>query len=177
MVHIHELAPTIMEAVKAVETGCRKVQDDPHYRCDTLRDTAIFNSIFYGGVAAIALLQLTEKSASDIVKRVPTSKDLLYLTEKDKADAFGVGSITVFEDAMNSFGQNALNPLLKFYALDRHKNAATAAKWLGTFPATIVQSYFAEKENLIPYADHLKYRVLPKLQEWFAPATLFPGSV
>jgi len=74
MLQIKELAPTITDAVKAVEMGCRKVQDDAHFKPGMLYWMAIKENVCYGCLATATLLQLTNKTDSDVVNHFSAHK-------------------------------------------------------------------------------------------------------
>jgi hypothetical protein len=176
MVPLRALAPTIIDALKAVEMGCRKIQDDPCFLPDMLEWMNIVDTVCVGCLATCTFMQLTGKSGTDIVGSFPKST---YPEDKyfaDRALAYGVeiqvdsdtnGDACLFEGAINSLRQNDLVPLLEFYGLDTHKYADDATEWLREFD-TPTLGYGTTKEDMLLYADFLRDELIPKMETTFA---------
>src|SRR3954468_700012 len=91
MVHIKQLAPTLIDALNAVEQGCRKVQDDTHF-VPNMRTflTVAAKDICIGCLATCTLMQLANKTAKDILDSFNPVLNLNPKQVSDRASAFGI---------------------------------------------------------------------------------------
>jgi len=178
MTQIKTLAPTILHAIKAVEEGCRKIQDDPNFIFDMGCLMVTKASTCYGCLSTTTLLYLTNKTTADIIKSGFRDYKQSSQDRRNKAYALGIEEdadkkdildLVEFEKCINSFGQRDLKPLLLYYGMDNHKNAAKALTWLSDYPNYSYPNLYLENDDLLPYADQLKYLILPNLEEWLAP--------
>jgi hypothetical protein len=176
MVQLRALAPTIVDAVKAVELGCRKIQDDPFFTCNMVNWMAADYRDCMGCLATITLMQLSNNSTTDIVKRLPGNHYFSSVSPTRRADLYGIEidqfnigtcDFKFFEEAIDSFRQYDLRPLLTFYGLESHQNAYTASKWLLDNDRYSLGEETTNKD-LIPYADFLKNELIPKMEAWFS---------
>jgi len=178
MVEMRTLAPTIFDALKAVEQGCRKVLDDPHFKPEMFFWMRIIDNACYGCLATSTLLQLTNKTAKEVVTKFPHTEIIpAEKTAKERASAFGISGedgttlhsdFSLFEQAIDSLRRSELMPLLQFYNLAEHENANEADVWL--FENNIESmGYGTTKEDLIDYADFIHDSLLPLMNIWFAP--------
>jgi hypothetical protein len=175
MVHIKTIAPTIIDAVKAVELGCRKVQDDPFFRCEMSNWMSIDGQYCDGCLATSTLMHLSKLSSKDIIDELPSIDHFPSVSTLRRSTAYGIEidehniefcDYALFEKSINSFRLSDIGPLLKFYQLDSHQNARKAAQWLldnHRHNLTVNTT----KEELLPYADFLKDEFIPLLIEWF----------
>jgi hypothetical protein len=182
MANIKTLAPTLFDALKAVELGCRKIQDDPHFQPNMSRWLILLpDGICAGCLATCTLLHLANKTGKDIFD-LHSASTVTNLTEiKDRAFAFEIeegprqnyySEFSVFEAAIDCLRHCELYPLLEFYGLSKHRNTRTAEMWLMENQPRSV-AYGNTKKELLQYADFLNLKLIPKMQELF----LKPQSV
>lgn len=176
MMHIKTLAPTLKDALKAVELGCRKIQNDPHFIPDMQEWMTINEEVCLGCLATITLMQLTNKSGADIVncfdpESFPADKAIV-----ERGFAFNLhvpiynfaeSEVALFEKAINCLRQGELPQLLRFYGLDTHTNADTSIEWLDQYDNPTL-GFGTTKEDLLIYADFIKDELIPKITTWFA---------
>ncbi len=172
MVHIKTLAPTILDALTAVEQGCRKVKNDPLFTPEMNQWMIISKGICYGCLATTTIMQLVDKSPKDIIDSfIPDPLDT-YKSPVERAIAYGLQAATEnvanadfsdFENAINNLRTSDIMPLLKFYGLDNHPNAEKIAAWLFDYQGFALYSD-ATKEKLIEYAEFLRSKLIPQLK-------------
>jgi hypothetical protein len=172
MVHIKQLAPTIIDALNAVEQGCRRIQNDPNFAPEmSVWITVISDETCVGCLATCTLMQLANKTGKDILARFSRFSNPINVT--DRASVYGIEEnaydenftdFSFFEAALDSLRHSELLPLLKFYGLDQHPNAAEAIEW---FNDTYTLGYGTQKRSLILYARFIKNKLLPRVQQWF----------
>jgi hypothetical protein len=172
MIQIKTLAPTILDALTAVEQGCRKVENDPHFVPEMNQWMIISKGICYGCLATCTLMQLVNKSPKDIIDSfIPDPLDT-YKSPVERAIAYGLqpatenvmnGDFSDFEMAINNLRSGDIYQLLKFYNLDTHPKAEDLAEWLFLYQNFTLDSY-ANKGELITYAEFLRTAFIPKLQ-------------
>jgi hypothetical protein len=171
MVRIKALAPTISDALKAVETGCRKVQDDTQFSPMMSTFMSIENDYCFGCLATCALMQLTDKTAQDLIACFSPGGIEVTKSRTDRAQAFGLtddlADVHFFEYAIDCLRENELFPLLDFYGLDKHEKASHAIEWLQINRKKALRDG-ATKDDLRKYADFLKNELIPKVEGWFA---------
>lgn len=174
---IKELAPTILDAIKAVEIGCRKIQDDPHYEPEMLYWMTIMDDVCYGCLSTVTLLQLTGKTGKEVANSFSPGDLICEKGTYARASAFGIraerftachSEFRLFELAIDSFRKYELLPLLEFYNLAEHENAELAKLWFFEYKANTI-GYGTTKIKMLEYANFLKEVVIPAMQEWFAP--------
>jgi hypothetical protein len=176
MVHIKQLAPTLIDALNAVEQGCRKVQDDTHF-VPNMRTflTVAAKDICIGCLATCTLMQLANKTAKDILDSFNPVLNLNPKQVSDRASAFGIdegrynddiSEFSFFEAAIDSLRHSELYPLLKFYGLNEHANAKLATNWVENYNLEIL-ARDTNKRDLICYADFLHSRLIPKMIAFF----------
>jgi hypothetical protein len=172
MVEIKTLAPTILDALKAVALGCRNVQNDPYFTPEMSQWMIISKGVCYGCLATCTILQLVNKSPKDIVDSFISDPLDTYKSTVERAVAYGLqpgtenvitADFPCFELAINSLRTCDVWPLLKFYGLNDHENATEAAEWLLDNQTVILDSY-ATQDDLIAYSDFLNTVAIPKLQ-------------
>jgi hypothetical protein len=175
MKHIKTLAPTLTDALIAVEQGCRKVQNDPHFIPDMLEWMIISEEFCKGCLATCTLMQLTGKSATDIVTCFDPESFLDDKALGERAAAFGLhlpvysygeSELARFEKAINDLRQGDFRTLLQFYGLDSHINANLALEWLDQYD-TPTLGFGATTDDLLTYADFIKEVLIPKVTIWF----------
>jgi hypothetical protein len=172
MVHIKTLAPTILDALTAVEQGCRKVENDPLFVPELTQWMIISKGICYGCIATCTLMQLVNKSPKDIIDSfIPDPLDP-YKSPVERAGAYGLqpGTENVvnfdfkdFELAIDNLRSGQIRPLLKFYELDTHPKADEVMAWLFNYQSITLDNY-PTKEELIEYADFLRSELIPQLK-------------
>ncbi len=171
MVRIKDVAPTVIDALKTVEQGCRKIQEDTQFSPMMSTFMEIENGICFGCLATCTLMKLTGKTATELIPHFPPESIKASNDPAGRRDAFGFESDTVdfqrFEYAIDSLRDNELYPLLSYYGLFAHENALEAITWLTehhketlTDPST--------KDDLRRYADFLHDVFIPKIESWFA---------
>lgn len=177
MLQIRELTPTIFDALKAVELGCRGVQNDPYFKPDMLEWMTISDEVCLGCLATTTLMHLTGKSATDIVNCFDPESFPADKAIGERASAYGVylpvysftdNDLARFEKAINYLRQADLSLLLAFYQFDTHKNAPAAIEWLNEYDSPTL-GFGATKDDLIVYADFLYTELMPQMKIWFAP--------
>jgi len=177
MIQIISLAPTILDAMHAIERGCRKIQSDPCYSPDMGQWLFISNGVCIGCLATCTLLQLTNKSPKDIVDQFVSPSGDCYLYPIDRAEAYGLqpgkenvrtSDLCTFEMAIDSLLTSDIAPLLEFYGLENHVNAKAAIEWLLLHQPDSFER-FPTHATLLEYADFLKDQFIPLLTTWFAP--------
>jgi hypothetical protein len=181
MMHIKTLAPNLLGALKAVELGCRKIQNDPNFIPDmqewmTIINEEVNEKICLGCLATITLMQLTNKSGADIVncfdpESFPADKSIF-----ERGFAFNLhvpiynfseSEVALFEKAINCLRQGDLSQLLRFYGLDTHTNADPSIEWLDRYDNPTL-GFGTTKEDLLVYADFIRDELIPKIIFWFA---------
>lgn len=178
MQKVKDLAPTIIDALKALEQGCRTIQQDNHFRLNVCSWLHIIDNVCYGCLATTTLMQLTNKTGKDLVKSLAVVTDAGEdITDQERTNAYGLADesdnpfsdLTLFEMAIDNLRYKDLKPLLQYYDLPYHENADIAAQcYYYTQPRTIGIS--VAKRDLLDYADYLKNQFIPKMESWF-PAT------
>ena len=171
MLRLRALAPNVTDALKAIEMGCRKVQDDPHFSPMMSTFMSIENEYCFGCLATCALMQLTDKSARDLVACFSAEVVEATKSRADRAHAFGLADdlpdVHFFEYAIDSLRENELFPLLDFYRLDKHAKALEAINWLRKHHKKALREG-TTKMDLSAYADFLKEELIPRVERWFA---------
>jgi len=177
MLQIKQLAPTIFDALKAIEQGCRKIQDDPHYEPEMLYWMVIMEDVCYGCLSTVTLLQLAGKTGKEVANSFSPGDLICEKGTFARASALGItaerftalySEFRLFERAIDSFRKYELLPLLEFYNLAEHENAEIAKLWFLEYkPNTI--GYGTTKIKMLEYAGFLKEVVIPTMEEWFAP--------
>jgi hypothetical protein len=174
MMQIKALAPTLNDALKAVELGCRKIQNDPCFVPDMSSwMTIVTKDMCVGCLATSTLMQLSNKTGKDIINRFSSSSNPIQIV--DRAFAFDIEQqvyrenedytdFSFFEAAIDSLRHSELLPLLKFYGLDQHKNAREAVGWFARCYSH-TKDYGTGKRDLLFYADFIQDKVIPKMQE------------
>jgi hypothetical protein len=175
MMQIKTLAPKLNDALNAVELGCHRIQNDSNFVPNMRLFMAVVSEeICVGCLATCTLMQLTNKTGKDILNSFSPS----FINSKnvsDRANVFGIdegyyneeiSEFSFFEAAIDSLRHNELFPLLKFYGLEKHKNAAEAIKWfvLCNFDTLDTKT---TKKDLLTFADFIKNKLIPKIQDWF----------
>ncbi len=178
MVNIRTLAPTLTDALHAIELGCRKVQDDPHFQPNMSKWLVLLpNGICMGCLATCTLMQLANKTGKDILEQyapgaLTTAKEIT-----DRSAAFQIeegrsksqsSEFASFECAIDSLRHGEIYPLLEFYGLHKHRHTRTIEHWL-IDNLTRSVGYNGMKQELLDYADFLKDKLIPKIQELFPP--------
>jgi hypothetical protein len=174
MVRIQQLAPTLIDALQAVEQGCRRVQDDRHFypvMVEWLKLGGQDHCI--GCLATSTFMQLSNKTGKDILNRFsdavlaypyePNNRPSIFDIEEGRSKE-GLTEFHYFEAAVDSLRHNELFPLLKFYGLDQHTNAEQAIVWYRKNNTWPLDCYTTRKQ-LLPYADFIKNQLIPKIQE------------
>jgi hypothetical protein len=176
MLQIRTLAPTLIDALKAVELGCRKVQNDPFFVPEMLEWMTICDDICFGCLATIALMHLTGKSGADVVNSFDPESFPSDKAIGERAAAFGLylpidnfyySDVSLFERAINYLREGTLSPLLEFYGLHTHPNAISAAEWLNQ-DQNPKPDFGTTKDDLLLYADFIKDALIPKIATSFA---------
>jgi hypothetical protein len=176
MLQIKQLAPSITHAIKAVEQGCRKIQDDPDFVPEMWTYMTIDGTSCLGCLATSTLLQLTNNSAKQIVKRFSPHDRRSDKFPLDRAAAYGIeldkSNITMsdffyFETSIDSLRHSELMPLLEFYEMENHQFACEADEWL-YHHQTYTLGINTTKADLLKYADFLAGQFIPKLELWFS---------
>lgn len=172
---IKSLAPTIFDAIKAIEQGIRKTQNDPLFTPTMGKWMTITPQVCMGCLATSTLMQLTTKSAKDFVEYFSKEELPTNLSRAERSECYGFkvnvdngsySELVDFEFAIDFMRAGDIKPLLAFYSLHRHTNANEAAEWfriagIRLFDATLSNA------DLITYADFLKNTLLPKFECWF----------
>lgn len=175
MVQLKSLAPTILDAIKAVEQGCRKVQDDPYFVPDMTVYMKIKGQVCLGCLATCTLLHLSNKSTIDIINSFSSNSLVSPNCIEHRSEAYGIivdkyesafSDISLFESAIDGLRSSDLRPLLEVYQLEDHSNANKAAGWLIDNQSIWLKSD-TTKEDLLRYADFLQQKFIPKLEQWF----------
>lgn len=167
---IRTLAPTIVDALQAVEMGCRLAQHDNHFVIRMNSWMTIFNGICYGCLATCTLMRLSHHSASDVVKRLAGKGITAYKSITDRSYAYNIAKdvdeLELFEQAIDLLRHNDLYRLLKFYHLHLHPNADLAMEWLLLNRQQKLYEDSTE-DDLLVYADFLKDQLIPNMKNWF----------
>jgi hypothetical protein len=171
MLRLRALAPTVTDALKAIEMGCRKVQDDPHFSPMMSTFMSIENDYCFGCLATCALMQLTDTTANDLIAHFPHDRIKASKEAADRRDAFGFEGDIInfqrFEYAIDSLRDYELYPLLSYYGLDRNEQAIEAITWLREQrKETLIVG--TTKDDLRKYTDFLKDELIPRVERWFA---------
>lgn len=173
MVRIKALAPTITDALKAVEMGCRKTQNDPCFAPEMSSWlTIVTKDICVGCLATSTLMHLSNKTGKDIINRFLPEALTNLMQISNRAFAYEIeentynenfSDFSFFEAAIDSFRHSELFPLLKFYGLEKHANAKEAVKWFNDHNIYTL-GYGTQKRDLLLYADFIKHKVIPKIK-------------
>jgi hypothetical protein len=176
MMQIKTLAPTLIDAIAAVEAGCRRGLNDPHFVFYMANWMKITENVCFGCLATATIMQLTNKSGKDILDCF-TAVDLGFAKEiTDRAapynlyremDGDGYTDLSDFEHAIDSLRHNELFPLLHFYNLGSHPNAKEAGDWFYSHQKERL-GYGVSQADLINFADFLRNILAPKLNTWFS---------
>jgi hypothetical protein len=175
MIHLKTLAPTLTDALTAVELGCRRVQTDPHFIPDMLEWMTINEGVCLGCLATCTLMQLTDKSAAEIVNCFDPESFPSDKTLAERAFAFNLhlpvhnfagSDVALFEKAINYLRQGDLSLLLQFYGLDTHTNVVHATEWLYQYDNPTL-GFGTTKDDLLTYANFIRYELIPKIATWF----------
>jgi hypothetical protein len=175
MTTIKDLAPTIFDAIKAIEQGCRKIQNDPFFSPAMSAWLTIDHHCCLGCLATSTLMQLTNKSGKEIVDHFKTETQPIPTARAERSEAYGLktdvdngsySEMVHFEFAIEFMRNGDIKPLLEFYGLLHHPCCAEATQWYRQtgirLPAAAIT-----KNALKDYADFLKNTFMPKLTEWF----------
>jgi hypothetical protein len=175
MHHIKMLAPTIIDALQALEKGCRK-KDDPHFRFELLFWLSVTEQKCYGCLATATLMQLTNKTGKDLIEFYEPRKEFIkHIEEADRANAYAIEYVSepvasndfrLFETAIDALREANLLPLLEFYQLANHINAPQAVEWL-YHHQPFHMGFGTNGHDLEQYADFLHATFIPLLQNWF----------
>lgn len=173
MQQIRTLAPTLMDAVNAIEQGCRKVQNDPVFIPDMQEWLYISDRFCWGCLATCTLLQLTNMNAQDVVNQFPEKKLYKKLELDKRASTYNIATneensnaeLGWFELSINRLRTGSLQPLLKFYKLEDHPCYDRATEWYNHLDAPILDK--STKEAMKKFADFLHKTLIPQLEIWF----------
>lgn len=173
---IRTLAPTIVDAVKAVEQGCLKIQNDPQFQPHMWSWLSIDGQLCFGCLATTTIMHLTNKTGKDIIQTLTKDSPVTELTFYqlrstvfDIAPQSECGStdFSLFETAIDNLRYADLWPLLTFYKLQDHTNAREAAKWLSSSQPNDIH-YETTKADLVYYGNFLRELLIPLLEKWFS---------
>lgn len=175
MQKLRTLAPTIVDAVKAVERGCIKIQNDPQFRPRMWSWLSIAGELCFGCLATSTLMHLTNKTGRDIVQSLSKGSALSEeIGNQSRALVFDIDQQSFadctdfywFESAIDSLRRSDLWPLLHYYNLQDHTNAREALTWLVQNQPDEQQGEIT-KIDLEYYADFLRNVLIPKIEQWF----------
>jgi hypothetical protein len=173
MTTIYALAPTIIDAVKAIDQGCRKILNDPIYQPDLEEWLCISNQFCWGCLATSTLMQLTHLNGTAILAQCSSTIDYQKFDLDQRAAIYGIApneegsyaDLGYFEIAINRLRLGDLQPLLNLYKLQNHPNYEQAIDWYKK--SVIPKLDVSTKKNMMLYGYLLKTNLIPQLEIWF----------
>jgi hypothetical protein len=170
MEQMKALAPTVIDALNAVELGCRKAVNDTYFSPYMHAWMRIFAGTCLGCLATATLMHLTQKTGKDIVKRYASAFVIGSLPVPERVSTYGLeedyNDFVLFENAVDSLRRGDLLPLLELYGLSKHRSANEAIAWLHGHH-TYFEDFTTTKEEMSIYADFVKDVLMPKMRGWF----------
>ena len=169
MLKIRTLVPTIFDALRAIEQGCRKVQDDAFFLPNMATWMRIEDGYCMGCLATCTIMEVTGKTGSDLTSHFSYKAIVPYKATSERARAFGIkdDDFGLLENAIDLLRFNELYALLKFYGLENHQHTWQAVEWLHSNRNKTLHEG-SKKEDLNRYAIFLREQLIPKMEQWFA---------